>query len=208
MCDQHNFWIDYKQRLTTEHLLWHCTGVVLDLHAELYKESEAGENDSTSYLIVLTTNKGMIKLDMMDDYQRYRTWSMTINHMLTLSTSFTKYELQFYKNWNCINFHFLHQHILYVVMLYKYCRQIYCILACVIITEDSISKLTAKLLIDYMGVIWIIHICLFLALHKVFVPFKCIPCFLMTVRIFSLYLNLDQLKHRKNTATTIAIIIA
>ncbi|KAL3535286.1 hypothetical protein ACH5RR_003747 [Cinchona calisaya] len=72
--------------------------VVLDLHAELYKESEAGENDSTCYLIVLTTNKGMIKLDMMDDYKRYRTWSMTINHMLMLSTSFTKYELQFYKN--------------------------------------------------------------------------------------------------------------
>lgn len=73
-------------------------GVVLDLHAELYKETQAGENDNTCYFIVLTTNKGMIKLDMIGDYQRYRTWSMTINHMLMLSSSFTKYELQFYKN--------------------------------------------------------------------------------------------------------------
>lgn len=73
------------------------SGIILDLHAELYKESEARETD-TCYLIVLTTNKGMIKLDMMDDYQLYKTWSMTINQMLMLSTSFTKYELQFYKN--------------------------------------------------------------------------------------------------------------
>ncbi|KAM3220767.1 VAN3-binding protein [Capsicum annuum] len=71
--------------------------VVLDLHAELYKDSNGAETDSC-YLIVLTTNKGIIKLDMMDDYQQYRMWSMTINQMLTLSTSFTKYELQFYKN--------------------------------------------------------------------------------------------------------------
>ncbi|KAL3824689.1 hypothetical protein ACJIZ3_020718 [Penstemon smallii] len=70
--------------------------VVLDLHAELYKDSEAGGNE-TGYLIVLKTDKGMIKLDMMNDYQRYKTWSMTINHMLMLSTSFKKYELQFYK---------------------------------------------------------------------------------------------------------------
>ncbi|KAK4404441.1 VAN3-binding protein [Sesamum angolense] len=69
---------------------------VLDMHAELYKDSEAGEME-TGYLIVLTTDKGMIKLDMMNDYQRHRTWSMTINHMLMLSTTFTKYELQFYK---------------------------------------------------------------------------------------------------------------
>ncbi|XP_019256132.1 PREDICTED: VAN3-binding protein isoform X2 [Nicotiana attenuata] len=71
--------------------------VVLDLHVELYKDSNGEETDSC-YLIVLTTNKGIIKLDMMDDHQRYRTWSMTINQMLTLSTSFPKYELQFYKS--------------------------------------------------------------------------------------------------------------
>ncbi|XP_027066384.2 VAN3-binding protein-like [Coffea arabica] len=72
--------------------------VVLDLHVELYKDSEAGENDNTCYLLVLTTNKGMIKLDMMDDYKGFKTWSITINQMLMLSTSFTKYELQFYKH--------------------------------------------------------------------------------------------------------------
>ncbi|XP_042055923.1 VAN3-binding protein isoform X1 [Salvia splendens] len=70
---------------------------VLDWHAELYKESE-GRDTETGYLVVLSTNKGMVKLDMMSDYERYRTWSMTINHMLMLSTSFTKYELQFYKS--------------------------------------------------------------------------------------------------------------
>ena len=71
---------------------------MLDLHAELYRDPEADETTDTCYLIVLTTNLGTIKLDMVDDYQRYKTWAITINHMLMLSTSFTKYELQFYKN--------------------------------------------------------------------------------------------------------------
>lgn len=66
------------------------------MHAELYKDSEAGKTE-TGYLIVLTTSKGIMKLDMMNDYQRYRKWSMTINHMLMLSATFTKHELQYYK---------------------------------------------------------------------------------------------------------------
>lgn len=70
--------------------------IVLDLHAELYKDSET-EDSNTCYLIVLTTSRGTFKLDMADDYQRYKTWATTINHMLMLSTSFTKYELQYYK---------------------------------------------------------------------------------------------------------------
>jgi hypothetical protein len=70
---------------------------VLDLHAELYKDTE-GEDTKTCYLIVLTTSRGTFKLDMADGYQRYKTWATTINHMLMLSTSFTKYELQFYKS--------------------------------------------------------------------------------------------------------------
>lgn len=70
---------------------------VLDWHAELYKDSEGG-NTEAGYLIGLSTNKGMVKLDMMNDYERYRTWSMTINHMIMLSTTFTKYELEFYKS--------------------------------------------------------------------------------------------------------------
>ncbi|EOY31595.1 hypothetical protein QUC31_019711 [Theobroma cacao] len=72
--------------------------IVLDLHAELYRDPEADETTDTCYLILLTTNLGTIKLDMVDDYQSYKTWATTINHMLMLSTSFTKYELQFYKN--------------------------------------------------------------------------------------------------------------
>ncbi|KAL8488725.1 hypothetical protein ACS0TY_024394 [Phlomoides rotata] len=71
--------------------------IVLDWHAELYKDSEAGETE-TGYLIVLITDKGMMRLDMMSEYERYKTWSMTINHMLMLSATFTKYELQLYKS--------------------------------------------------------------------------------------------------------------
>ncbi|EEF28395.1 ice binding protein, putative [Ricinus communis] len=74
--------------------------IVLDLHTELYKDSEGDqETDTTCYLIVLTTNEGIIKLDMGDDCHRYKTWATAIHHMLMLSTSsFAKYELQFYKN--------------------------------------------------------------------------------------------------------------
>ncbi|EYU37113.1 hypothetical protein ABFS82_10G130800 [Erythranthe guttata] len=70
---------------------------VIDLHAEIYKDSEGGKIE-TGYLIVLKTDKGITKLDMMNDYHKYKTWSMTINHMLILSATYTKYELQFYKS--------------------------------------------------------------------------------------------------------------
>ncbi|KAF8033826.1 hypothetical protein BT93_C0171 [Corymbia citriodora subsp. variegata] len=70
--------------------------IVLDLHAELYKDGEAGEAE-TCYLIVLTTSRGTIKLDMVDDYRRYKLWTTTTNHLLMLSASFTNYELQFYR---------------------------------------------------------------------------------------------------------------
>ncbi|XP_010545436.1 PREDICTED: VAN3-binding protein [Tarenaya hassleriana] len=62
--------------------------VVTNVHVELYKDSE-GENNaegSTCYLIVLRTNRGVTKLDMGDDYDRYKTWVTAINHMLALST--------------------------------------------------------------------------------------------------------------------------
>ncbi|KAI4335484.1 hypothetical protein L6164_014124 [Bauhinia variegata] len=71
--------------------------IVLDLHAELYKDSE-DEDADTCYLIVLTTSRGISKLDMGDDFRRYKTWATTINQMLMLSTSLTKYDLQFYRN--------------------------------------------------------------------------------------------------------------
>ncbi|KAB2016556.1 hypothetical protein ES319_D08G104400v1 [Gossypium barbadense] len=72
--------------------------IILGLHAELYRDPEADETTDTCYVIVLTTNSGMVKLDMVDDYQLYKTWSTTIYDMLMISTSLAKYDLQFYKN--------------------------------------------------------------------------------------------------------------
>ncbi|XP_012477924.1 VAN3-binding protein [Gossypium raimondii] len=72
--------------------------IILGLHADLYRDPEADETTDTCYVIVLTTNSGMVKLDMVDDYQLYKTWSTTIYDMLMISTSLTKYDLQFYKN--------------------------------------------------------------------------------------------------------------
>ncbi|CAK8564241.1 unnamed protein product [Lathyrus sativus] len=69
--------------------------IIMNMHAELYKGSES-EEDDTCYLIVLATRKGTFKIDMVDDIRRYKTWVTTINHMLKISTSFAKYELQFY----------------------------------------------------------------------------------------------------------------
>ncbi|KAL0729230.1 hypothetical protein Bca4012_025323 [Brassica carinata] len=76
-------------------------GIVTNVHVELYKDSESEDNniEDTCYLIVLKTNRGTIKLDMADDYGRYKTWVTMIQHMLTLSSSSsfrTKYDLTFY----------------------------------------------------------------------------------------------------------------
>ncbi|GAB4838183.1 hypothetical protein Ancab_027712 [Ancistrocladus abbreviatus] len=71
--------------------------VVQDLHAELYKDTKCEDEKGTCYQIVLTTTRGTTKLDMADDYQRYKMWAKTIHHMLLLSTSLTRYELQFCK---------------------------------------------------------------------------------------------------------------
>ncbi|WZZ21513.1 hypothetical protein YC2023_122900 [Brassica napus] len=76
-------------------------GVVTNVHVELYKDSESEDNniEDTCYLIVLKTNRGAMKLDMADDYGRYKTWITTIQHMLTLSSSSSfrsKYDLTFY----------------------------------------------------------------------------------------------------------------
>uniref|UniRef100_A0A1J3JGP2 VAN3-binding protein n=1 Tax=Noccaea caerulescens TaxID=107243 RepID=A0A1J3JGP2_NOCCA len=75
--------------------------IVTNVHVELYKDSESSDGNNiedTCYLIVLRTNRGAIKLDMADDYSRYKTWVTTIQHMLTLSSSTfrTKYDLTFY----------------------------------------------------------------------------------------------------------------
>lgn len=70
--------------------------VVLDQHVELYKNSE--DEGDTCFLVVLTTTRGIIKLDMMNDDQCYKIWAWTLNHMLSLSTSFSKYSLPYHKN--------------------------------------------------------------------------------------------------------------
>ncbi|KFK27316.1 hypothetical protein AALP_AA8G366600 [Arabis alpina] len=74
--------------------------IVTNVHVELYKDSESEDNniEDTCYLIVLRTNRGAIKLDMADDYNQYKTWVTTIQHMLTISSSSfrTKYDLTFY----------------------------------------------------------------------------------------------------------------
>uniref|UniRef100_A0A7C9DLI1 PH domain-containing protein n=3 Tax=Opuntia streptacantha TaxID=393608 RepID=A0A7C9DLI1_OPUST len=87
-------------RIMKRHLLNIITSkkdcLVLDLHAELYKDSGGDEYDRC-YQIVLMTTSGTITLDMADDYQRYKMWAKTINQMLKLQPSLTKNELRFRK---------------------------------------------------------------------------------------------------------------
>ncbi|KAJ8634696.1 hypothetical protein MRB53_008963 [Persea americana] len=65
--------------------------IVYKLHEDSIGEAE------TSVPIVLMTSRGTIKLEM-NGYDQYRIWVVTINHMLMLSTTFSGYELQFYRN--------------------------------------------------------------------------------------------------------------
>ncbi|CAK9329788.1 unnamed protein product [Citrullus colocynthis] len=72
--------------------------VVLDMYIELYRDEDDDKdvNDDdeeihTCYLIVLTTNRGTFKLDMANDYKKYKIWATAINQMLMLSAhSFTR----------------------------------------------------------------------------------------------------------------------
>ncbi|KAI4381095.1 hypothetical protein MLD38_007204 [Melastoma candidum] len=70
---------------------------VLDMHAELYEDSEEEDAAATCYLLVLSTAAGTIKLDFSDDYKRYKTWSATLSELLMLSRTYGKYELDVYK---------------------------------------------------------------------------------------------------------------
>ena len=100
LCFYHNvhFFISLlKLRLRHNDVRHWLLGIVLNLHAELYKGSE-GEDAETCYLIVLTTKGGPFKLDMACDFRRYKTWATTINRMLKIYT-YEKYELQCYWNW-------------------------------------------------------------------------------------------------------------
>ncbi|XP_031484099.1 VAN3-binding protein-like isoform X2 [Nymphaea colorata] len=62
--------------------------IIVDLHS-WPQEEWVKEEDSPS-LIVLETEEGIIKLEMNDDAS-YKLWSMTINHMLMLSSSYGGY---------------------------------------------------------------------------------------------------------------------
>ncbi|KAL1156737.1 hypothetical protein V6Z11_A08G110100 [Gossypium hirsutum] len=54
--------------------------IILGLHAELYRDPAADETTDTCYVVVLTTNSGMVKLDMVDDYQLYKTWNLLLDY--------------------------------------------------------------------------------------------------------------------------------
>ncbi|XP_068653450.1 VAN3-binding protein [Aristolochia californica] len=62
---------------------------------DLHEDSISEVDGPTS--VVLKTSGGMMKLEM-NDYDQYKLWLLTINHMLMLSTSFGGYELQYYRN--------------------------------------------------------------------------------------------------------------
>ncbi|KAJ0865119.1 putative VAN3-binding protein [Helianthus annuus] len=70
--------------------------VVLDQHAELYKNPY--DDRETCFLIVLTTTRGIIKLDMMNDNECYKIWTWTINQMISLLTPSIKHSLPYLKN--------------------------------------------------------------------------------------------------------------
>ncbi|KAI4294996.1 hypothetical protein MLD38_040724 [Melastoma candidum] len=70
--------------------------MVLDMHVELYEDSEEAEDtNATCYLVVLSTNTGTIKLDFSNDYKCYQIWSATITEMLMVSGSRRKCNLRF-----------------------------------------------------------------------------------------------------------------
>ncbi|WCJ30189.1 hypothetical protein M5689_011762 [Euphorbia peplus] len=67
--------------------------IITEVQAEYYRDSsstssrEEERENGTCYLIVLSTNKGITKVDMGDDYHQYKRWATTINHLLFLSSN-------------------------------------------------------------------------------------------------------------------------
>lgn len=78
---------DYAAKFPNSDCMY-SPGVIVDLQS-WPQEEFAKEEDSPS-LIVLETDEGIIKLEMNDD-ANYKLWSMTINHMLMLSSSYGGY---------------------------------------------------------------------------------------------------------------------
>ncbi|KAJ0960853.1 hypothetical protein J5N97_001258 [Dioscorea zingiberensis] len=68
---------------------------VYDMQTDML-ERQTKDQDSF-YSVHMSTSEGKIELKIRD-YVQYKKWSMTINQMLMLSTTFSAYELQFYRN--------------------------------------------------------------------------------------------------------------
>ncbi|KAH7674884.1 Pleckstrin-like plant domain-containing protein [Dioscorea alata] len=66
--------------------------IVYDLQTSQIEEP-AKHPDPSCYSVSMTTTKGRIELEI-DDYIQYKKWTMTINQMLILSTTFGTYEFQ------------------------------------------------------------------------------------------------------------------
>ncbi|XP_072979633.1 VAN3-binding protein [Typha angustifolia] len=63
--------------------------IIYDLHVS---PPEKPIQEDATYSIDMTTSKGKIELKVRD-YMQYKKWVSTINHMLMLSKTFTRYEL-------------------------------------------------------------------------------------------------------------------
>ncbi|CAN6449638.1 unnamed protein product [Victoria cruziana] len=63
-------------------------GTILDQHS--WPPEKWTKEDSPPYFIALETSQGTLKLEM-NNYSNYKLWSMMINHMLMLSTSYSGY---------------------------------------------------------------------------------------------------------------------
>ncbi|KAL6012265.1 hypothetical protein ACLOJK_002743 [Asimina triloba] len=70
-------------------------GVVTNIREDTMEDSE--DADAPPSIVLTTTSATAIKVEMRDLTQ-FKIWFVTINHMLMLSTTFSGYELHFYRN--------------------------------------------------------------------------------------------------------------
>ncbi|XP_039117518.1 VAN3-binding protein-like [Dioscorea cayenensis subsp. rotundata] len=71
--------------------------VVYDMKTEMVDEEVINKDENSFYCVDMSTSDGKIELKIKD-YVQFKKWSMTINQMLMLSTTFSAYELQFYRS--------------------------------------------------------------------------------------------------------------
>ena len=67
------------------------------MKTEMVDEEVKNKDENSFYCVDMSTNEGNIELKIKD-YVQFKKWSMTINQMLMLSTTFSAYDLQFYRN--------------------------------------------------------------------------------------------------------------